>query len=301
LALIESLLDGTSEGPPVEIAVAKPDRRDLSMTTFLIDTPNGADMTGVLIRDVTEERDLERRRDTFVSVASHELRTPMTTILGFTELLLDDVPEGDQRRWLEHVHEDSLRLTSILDDMLDVSRIQSGRVKMTIERVDVPEVINDVIAGIGSTTSIHEFDVAVSPDLPKALTDQAKTTQIVLNLVSNAIKYSPEGGLITVSVGPTPDGRDVIVGVTDQGLGIPPEEIDRVFDTFYRVKNEQTYEIRGTGLGLYIVKSLIEGIGGTLSVESEVGVGSTFSFTMPVSLTGSTLTRREENEQSLIG
>jgi signal transduction histidine kinase len=271
------------------------------MTTFLIDTPNGADMTGVLIRDVTEERDLERRRDTFVSVASHELRTPMTTILGFTELLLDDVPEGDQRRWLEHVHEDSLRLTSILDDMLDVSRIQSGRVKMTIERVDVPEVINDVIAGIGSTTSIHEFDVAVSPDLPKALTDQAKTTQIVLNLVSNAIKYSPEGGLITVSVGPTPDGRDVIVGVTDQGLGIPPEEIDRVFDTFYRVKNEQTYEIRGTGLGLYIVKSLIEGIGGTLSVESEVGVGSTFSFTMPVSLTGSTLTRREENEQSLIG
>jgi signal transduction histidine kinase len=176
-------------------------------------------MTGVLIRDVIEERDLERRRDTFVSVASHELRTLVTTILGFTELLLDDVHEGDQRRWLEHVHEDSLRLTSILDDMLDVSRIQSGRVKMTIERVDVPDVINDVI-----------------------------------------------------------------VGVTDQGLGIPSEEIDRVFDTFYRLKNEQTYEIRGTGLGLYIVKSLIEGIGGTLNVESEARVGSTFSFSMPESL-----------------
>lgn len=219
LALIESLLEDTAECPSVEIAVAKPDRRDLSMTTFLIDTPNGAAMTGVLIRDVTEERDLERRRDTFVSVASHELRTLVTTILGFTELLLDDVHEGDQRRWLEHVHEDSLRLTSILDDMLDVSRIQSGRVKMTIERVDVPDVINDVI-----------------------------------------------------------------VGVTDQGLGIPSEEIDRVFDTFYRLKNEQTYEIRGTGLGLYIVKSLIEGIGGTLNVESEARVGSTFSFSMPESL-----------------
>jgi PAS domain S-box-containing protein len=298
---ISTLLAGGVDAPAIELHVARPDQRDLSMSRFPITTPNGADMIGLLVRDITEEKDLERRRDTFVSVASHELRTPMTTILGFTELLLDDIPEGDPRRWLEHVHEDSLRLTSILDDMLDVSRIQSGRVKMTIERVDTEEVINDVIAGIGSTTAIHEFEIDIAPDLPKALTDEGKTTQVVLNLISNAIKYSPEGGVINVAAAPSDDGRDVVIRVSDQGIGIAPEDIDQVFETFYRVKNEQTYEIRGTGLGLYIVKSIVEGIGGTMGVESEVGKGSTFYFTMPAALIGTTQPRREQHEQSLIG
>lgn len=299
---LTALIDGTSEFPAIELAVAKPDRRDLAMATFPISTETGDDMMGLLVRDVTEERDLDRRRDTFVSVASHELRTPMTTILGFTELLLDDIPDGDAHRWLEHVHEDSLRLTRILDDMLDVSRIQSGRVRMTIERIDVADLVEEVIEGIGSTTDIHEFDVQVADGISKALTDHAKTTQIVLNLISNAIKYSPGGGKITVTAVPSESGDEILVRVTDAGIGIAPEDVDRVFDTFYRVKNEETYEIRGTGLGLYIVKSLVEGIGGTMGVESELGQGSTFWFTLPAAQLANGMARREPSEQqSLVG
>jgi PAS domain S-box-containing protein len=301
MASIAMLFGPEVELPVIEISVARPDRRELAMSTFPITTPDGADMVGLLVRDITEEKELERRRDTFVSVASHELRTPMTTILGFTELLLDDIPEGDNRRWLEHVHEDSLRLTSILDDMLDVSRIQSGIVKMTIERVDLDHVITSVVGGIGSTTDIHQIEIDIAPGLPKALTDEGKTTQVVLNLVSNAIKYSPAGGTIHISAEPSEDGHDVVVKVSDQGIGIAPEDIDRVFDTFYCVKNEETYEIRGTGLGLYIVRSIVEGIGGTMGVESEVGKGSTFYFTMPTALIGTTQPKREQYEQSLIG
>ena len=299
---LAALVTGASDFPAIEFAVAKPDRRDLAMAKFPISTPRGDDMTGLLIRDVTEERDLDRRRDTFVSVASHELRTPMTTILGFTELLLDDIPDGDSHRWLEHVHEDALRLTKILDDMLDVSRIQSGRVRMTIERVDVAEVIAEVIEGIGSTTDIHDFEVYVAPGLPKAWSDHAKTTQIVLNIISNAIKYSPAGGKIKIAALPCSDGEEIEVSVADEGIGIPPEDVDRVFETFYRVQNEATFEIRGTGLGLFIVKSIVEAIGGSMSVTSELGSGSTFSFTMPAAMLGSGIVRREPSEQqSLVG
>ena len=299
---LTGLVNGTSETPAIELAVARPDRRDLAMAVFPISTLTGDDMMGVLVRDVTEERDLDRRRDTFVSVASHELRTPMTTILGFTELLLDDIPDGESHKWLEHIHEDSLRLTRILDDMLDVSRIQSGRVRMTIERIDVSDLVTDVIEGIGSTTDIHDFEIHVAPGLPKALTDHAKTTQIVLNLISNAIKYSPAGGKISVTAVPRANGDEIEVSVTDAGIGIASEDIDHVFDTFYRVKNDDTYEIRGTGLGLYIVKSLVEGIGGSMGVVSEFGHGSTFWFTMPAAQLGNGMTRREPIEQqSFVG
>ena len=149
---------------------------------------------------------------------------------------------------------------------------------------------------------IHDFEVKIAPGLPKALTDHAKTTQIVLNLISNAIKYSPAGGKITVTALPNANGDEIAVRVSDTGIGIAPEDIDRVFETFYRVKNEETYEIRGTGLGLYIVKSLVEGIGGTMGVVSELGQGSTFWFTMPAAQLGNGMTRREPSEQqSLVG
>lgn len=301
LAQIHDLVRGESESNTIELAVAKPDRRDLMMATFPITTPDSAGMTGLLVRDVTEERDLDRRRDTFVSVASHELRTPMTTVVGFTELLLDEVPEGDHRRWLEHIYEDSLRLTSILDDMLDVSRIQSGRLRMTIERVDIEDTIRDVMAGICSTTETHRFELDVAPDLPKALSDQAKTTQVVLNLLSNAIKYSPNGGTVRISAEPDRGGNQVIVRVSDEGIGIAPEDKERVFETFYRARNDETYEIRGTGLGLFIVKSLVEGMGGSMGVDSVLGKGSTFYFTLPTTVAGSNISWREQNAQSLVG
>jgi signal transduction histidine kinase len=143
--------------------------------------------------------------------------------------------------------------------------------------------------------------VDIEPGLPKALSDEAKTKQVILNLLSNAIKYSPGGGTIRVSASAVEDGNKVLVRVSDQGIGIAPEDLDRVFETFYRVKNEETYEIRGTGLGLFIVKSLVEGMGGAMGVESELGKGSTFHFTLPATVAASTMTRREQNAQSLIG
>jgi signal transduction histidine kinase len=157
------------------------------------------------------------------------------------------------------------------------------------------------MAGICSTTQAHEFEVDIAPDVPKVLADQAKMTQVVLNLLSNAIKYSPEGGTIRIAAEAADGGNSVVVRVSDQGIGLAPEDKDRVFETFYRVKSEETYEIRGTGLGLFIVKSLVEGMGGEMGVESELGSGSTFYFTLPTKTGGSTINWREQNAQSLVG
>ena len=249
----------------------------------------------MLIRDVTEKRDLDRRRDTFVSVASHELRTPMTGIVGFAELLMEAGALDDKhRRWLQYVLDQANRLTVILDDMLDVSRIQAGSVNMTIERLRVAEVAEEVLDGLRAGYEAHLFDLDIPASLPKVLADRDKLSQVLINLVSNAAKYSPDGGRVLVRArvdGAAPDR--VVIEVRDEGMGIAPEDLGRLFETFYRISRPETHDIRGTGLGLYIVKSLAELMRGTVGVESVPGAGSTFSVSLPAAPTANT-SRGEE-------
>ena len=268
----------------VGVTIDSPQRLHLEITSFAIPTGSDQFLTGLLARDVTEARQLQDRRDTFVSIASHELRTPMTTIMGFSELLLNnkDAPESSRRDWLERVHQNSQTLSSIVDDMLNVSRIQSGRLEINIEQIDVKDLVGEAIEGIRRDAGDkYDFVTDVSPGTPPVFADRDKFTEIVINLLTNAVKYTPDGGSITVFVNHEQDRERVVVEVRDEGMGIAPENLESLFASFHRIRRPETEGIRGTGLGLSIVKGLVNLIRGEVWVETELDKGSSFFFTVP--------------------
>ncbi len=219
----------------------------------------------------------------FLSQASFELRTPLTTLYGFSELLLTrDVPEELKREWLERIHRESGRLTEVLDDLLNITRIQSGRMVVGKGKLDLTPIMQEMSSYVSVTTSHHTLRIVAPPHLPTVVGDRDKLTQVLVNYLSNAIKYSPKGGQITLSVSEDEGKQRLVIGVADQGIGIAPEDQAQLFTTFLRVHKPETVGIRGTGLGLYVVKSLVDLMGGEVWVKSEVGKGSTFYLTLPI-------------------
>jgi len=276
-----------AEAPQVfNLMMARPERRQLSVKLFYIPSEGEKLLTGLLVRDVTQERALEERRNSFISIASHELRTPMTTIVGFTEILLTrDVPKTVAQEWLRAIHRESLRLTGIVDDMLNISRIQSGKLSLAIVKLQVSRAIEEAVTLIGATTTRHEIKVDITSEVPEVWADRDKVVQVLTNLLSNAVKYSPAGGRIVISAKHDPSKEWVVVSVADQGIGIASEVLPNLFQSFQRVARPETEGIRGAGLGLYIVKSFVEIMGGQVWVESELNKGSTFFFSLPTRLT----------------
>jgi signal transduction histidine kinase len=236
-------------------------------------------------RDVTQERELDRMKTEFVSQVSHELRTPLTAIKGFTDMMLDgdagDVNE-EQAEYLGIVKSNADRLVALINDLLDVSRIESGRIQLKLEAVDLREVLASVVATMRPLLDGkgQKLTQAIDDDLPLAWADRDRVVQVATNLVSNAHKYTQAGGEIDVTA--TRDGDHVRVAVRDNGMGIPSEDIPKLFTRFFRVDSSLTREIGGTGLGLSIVKSIVEMQGGEVSVDSELRKGSTFAFTVPI-------------------
>ena len=205
-------------------------------------------------RELTE---LQVRRDAFVSIASHELRTPTTTVMGYSDLLLQrEPPENVRRQWVEHINKESHRLTMVLDDLLDVSRIQSGKLTANQEPVDIKAIAERVVVVMRPTGEGHEFAIEGSLDMQYAIADEDKLTQVLTNLVSNAVKYSPTGGMVTISLQHDPGQGVILVSVSDQGIGILPEDQADLFATSNRIRRPETEAIGGTGLGLYIVREL---------------------------------------------
>jgi signal transduction histidine kinase len=235
-----------------------------------------------LNEEITLKEEMERRLNTFSSIASHELRTPATTIMGFTELLMRRDPPSDVRQdWLERVYQASRRLSSIVDDLMDVSRVQSGKMTVNSEPTDLRDVLVEVLHSIVPTTSRHTFQTDIPEGTPHVLADWDKLGQVLTNLLDNAVKYSPPGGTITVSASHEVGRGRVVVAVADQGIGIAPGDRERLFTTFHRIRRPEIAETRGTGLGLYIVRELLELMGGQVWVESELNVGSRFTFSIP--------------------
>lgn len=237
-----------------------------------------------IFNDITEIRSIERMKTAFVSTVSHELRTPLTSIKGFISTLLQDT-EGFYDKDTVHefytiIDQECDRLTRLISDLLNVSRIEAGRaLDLNPVPVNIPDIVGKVVSAQKSYTSKHEFSVELEDELPVIVADQDKFDQILTNLTNNAVKYSPNGGTITVS-GKSVDGL-VRMCVADQGMGIPKEHLDKVFDRFHRIDNRDTRKAGGTGIGLYLVKHLVEAHGGKIWVESEVGKGSQFIFELP--------------------
>ncbi len=236
-------------------------------------------------RDVTQERELDRMKTEFVSQVSHELRTPLTAIKGFTEMVLDgdagDINE-EQTEYLGIVKSNVDRLMALINDLLDIARIESGRVQLKLEQVNITELVE--LVGKSMRPLVEGKQQTLSTDieagLPSVTADRDRVVQVLTNLVSNAHKYTQAGGAIMVRVRSV-DGM-VRIDVQDNGMGIPEEDVPKLFSRFFRVDSSLTREIGGTGLGLSIVKSIVEMHGGTISLDSKVGEGSTFGFTLPV-------------------
>ncbi len=237
------------------------------------------------LRDISREAEVERLKNEFISTVSHELRTPMTSIKGYTDLLFLGMAGGltdTQRNFLQIIKTNADRLTALVNDILDISRIETGRIRLTIEALDLVEIINNVVLSFREQYREKNLELIWEPpdELPQVRGDAARVTQILTNLVSNAWQYTLPGGKVTITVQPN-DGF-LQVNVSDTGIGIGEDDLDRIFDRFYRVDDPVVEEAGGTGLGLSIVKMFVEMLGGQIWVESELGVGSTFSFTLPL-------------------
>ncbi len=239
------------------------------------------------MRDISREAEVERLKNEFISTVSHELRTPMTSIKGFTDLLFLGMAGGltdTQRNFLQIIKSNVDRLTALVNDILDISRIETGRLRLTIEPLDLGRIVSQVV-----TTFQAQYDnrgLALIWDepqeMPQVRGDAARVTQILTNLIANAWQYTPSGGRVTVTLRRAKDAEGYLqVDVADTGIGIASDDIARIFDRFYRVDSKAVQEVGGSGLGLSIVKMFVEMLGGKIWVESELGKGSVFSFTMP--------------------
>ena len=234
------------------------------------------------VRDITRFREADEIKSTFISVISHELKTPVALIKGYADTLL-----RKDACWEPEMMQDSLavileeadRLNDLIDNLLDASRLQAGALPLEMDQVALDALAERVAGRFRTQTQVHEIVVRFPPDLPVAEGDPGRLEQVLNNLVSNAIKYSPEGGTIEITGRASP--TDVIVTVADQGLGIPFEEQPRVFERFFRGSRERHQSAPGAGLGLYLAKSIVEAHGGRIWVESVPGEGASFSFSVP--------------------
>jgi two-component system phosphate regulon sensor histidine kinase PhoR len=274
----------TSEEPVSRtLSVRHPSRRTLRV--HAVRFPARAERrlgTVVVFHDISDFAQLDKVRRDFVANASHELRTPLTAIRGFAETLLSggDLSEEERRSYLEVMDRHARRLANLVDDLLALSSIERGGEGLARTRVDTAVIAAALIRDAGSLFAEKNIEVKLdSQGSALAWADPQAVEQILTNLLDNAVKYTPEGGRIGVST--EEDGDFVRVHVRDTGIGIPEDDLGRIFERFYRVDKARSRELGGTGLGLSIVKHLVQQLGGEIRVESEVGRGSTFSFTLP--------------------
>ncbi len=242
-----------------------------------------------VFRDITHLIEVDRLKSEFVATVSHELRTPMTSIKGYVDIMLMGVA-GDlneqQMRFLSVVQQNTERLTILVNDLLDLSRIEAGQVNLTFEPLDLRELIDEVIEEINRLTVVENktmrFNIELPPDLPRIKGDPERIRQILINLLGNAFHYTPSNGMVKLKA--HHHGEEIQVDIKDDGVGIPPKEQERIFDRFYRGENHMVIATAGTGLGLSIVAKLINMHHGRIWVQSSgiEGEGSTFSFTLPV-------------------
>ena len=253
--------------------------------SFVVAPVSDAGYANLYGLEITERKQIERMKDEFVSIASHELRTPVTSIKGFLELLLSDQPlalNEEQSRFLDAVRRNTDRLEKLISDLLDISRLESGMVIIEPSVFDFKEAVVNLVDEMQSELEDYDLEIK-APEYPSAVVveaDKDRILQVMTNLLSNAVKYSPPGSGIGIRIDGVSDGL-LKISVEDQGPGIAEPDIDNLFQKFFRVDNSTTRSAAGTGLGLAISKALVELHGGNIWVESKVGQGSTFSFTIP--------------------
>ncbi len=251
------------------------------------------------VRDVTRLREAEELKQTLLSVISHELKTPVSIIKGYAGTLAREDAHWDKDTLadgLAVIEEEADRLDRLINNFLEASRLQAGGLKLQLNYVDLVEIASTAVENLRATTENHTFTLDFPEDFPPLLGDYERLRQVLTNLIGNAIKYSPEGGLIKVGGTVEGPGR-VRVYVSDEGIGISPADHERIFDRFHRVDNRLARQTPGAGLGLFLVKAVIEAHGGRVWVDSVPGKGSIFWVEMPVQKPGDD--RQNDEAQSI--
>ena len=244
--------------------------------------------TGVitLLRDVSKERELDRMKSEFISTAAHELRTPLTSVKGFSEILLQrkDIDPRQQAEFLSIVYEKTVMLEKIINDMLSISRVDSGQIVcLQKEWHDLVPALEKLGSQYRNECKTHSFQMDLPEQPVEGLVDLVKFTQVMENLLTNAVKFSPRKSLIRVTCKVI--ANQARISVEDRGYGMTPDQAERVFDKFYRVDSSNTAK-EGLGLGMSIAKNIVEAHGGKIWVESKPGKGTTVSFMIPLDARG---------------
>lgn len=237
-----------------------------------------------MVTDITEHKKLDQLKDEFLGLVSHELRSPLTVITGAVNTALTEVerlsPE-ETRQLLEDASLEADLLSHLLGNLMELSRVQADRLFLHADLISIRKTIQNTVDEMKRQSSTHKFIVDLPKNLPPVYADELRAERILRNLIENAVKYSPRGGEIRVSA--RPEDGEMVIGVSDQGIGIPPSEQARLFEPFERLGESRPDGVGGVGLGLLVCRRLVEAHGGRIWVESEPGKGSTFSFTLPLS------------------
>jgi signal transduction histidine kinase len=244
----------------------------------------------VVHQDVTALKEAERLKDEFIGIAAHELRTPVAVLKGYAQMLIRQTARGNgpeladwQMEALQNIDQATVRLVALTEDLLDVTRLQAGRLHLSCEPGDLVALVRRVVTRLQMTTEQHTL--SLHTDLPYLIVeaDSQRLEQVLTNVITNAVKYSPQGGPIDIAIEEDCRKKIAQISVRDFGIGIPLEQQPRIFGRFVRAENTNAYGITGTGLGLYLCREIIERLGGHIWFESVENRGSTFFLTLPLS------------------
>lgn len=280
--MLEKLLKGPDRFAERDVFVGFPEEKILKVNGVSIRSSGKPEGAVLVFHDITERRRLEKMRQDFVANVSHELRTPVASIKGYAETLLEGALDDPQhaREFAGIIRDNSDRLVSLINDLLDLAKIESGKLPMVFMPVDLKPVVLRCLGVLEKNISRKCIQILleIPESSPKVRADEDRLAQVFLNLLDNAVKYTPDQGVITVRILP---GEDLVrVEIADTGVGIPADDLPRIFERFYRVDKARSRDLGGTGLGLSIVKHIIHGHGGEVKVTSAPGKGATFSFTL---------------------
>jgi signal transduction histidine kinase len=291
----EFLDDASDEAVPLTLSIsAAPlyDSRQLRQTRIL----------GVVavLNDITSHKQIEKLKDEFVSIVSHELRTPLTTIKGYTQHLIRrierrlrgisltqpanavaELPESYDLRSLNIVQSQTDHLERLVNDLLDLSRVQWGELHLQYSSFYLADVLAESVRQAQISAEQHNIYLDIDAQDSKLVADKLRIGQVIGNILDNAIKFSPQGKQVTVTLKEQEQDNIYLVSISDQGIGVSPDFFDHIFERFYRVRNTASRQYSGIGMGLYIAKAIIEAHGGRIWLTSNQGVGSTFYFTLP--------------------
>ncbi len=281
--MVDKIIKEGRELMSEEIMVTQPEEKTLKINAAPIVRDGVLEGAVLVFHNITELRKLERVRQDFVANVSHELRTPVSSIKGYAETLLEGAidDKDNMKDFLNIIYQDSTRLASLIDDLLDLAKIESGKMNMVFTPLGIEPILTRCLGVLGKLIKDKHLAVTINiPEgLPKVTADDKRLTQVFLNLLDNAVKYTPEQGVVKVDV--SFNDQFVQVDISDTGIGIPEKDLSRIFERFYRVDKARSREVGGTGLGLSIVKHIILSHGGQVWVKSMIDQGSTFSFTVP--------------------